>query len=91
VVFNWIVGKFVAGILVTFSGREQNRIGYMYVAGARLELSVGLGENSKTECGNERKQIANSQKMHAQFAISNLHHPSLALWHYPENEQYLQH
>jgi hypothetical protein len=41
--FNWIVGKFVAGTLVTFSGKQQNRIGHMYVAGARLELSVGLG------------------------------------------------
>jgi hypothetical protein len=37
----------------------------MYVAGARLELSVGLAENSRTECGNEGKQIANSQTMHA--------------------------
>jgi hypothetical protein len=34
VVFNWTVGKFVAGTLVTFSGNEQNRIGNIYAAGA---------------------------------------------------------
>jgi hypothetical protein len=42
--FNWIVGKFVAGTLVTVSGKTGSEI-YMWLR--RLELSVGLTESSK--------------------------------------------
>ena len=63
VVFNWIVGKFVAGTLLTFSGKEQNRIGTMYVAGALGNFRRTRADEKRGKANRDLKRMLNLPRL----------------------------